>query len=68
MCTHNQCFRAKKKKNIIFHLKINIFTVVKYSCILHGRVCVVHCMLNRVNTVRHIAGKTAKNKIRKSHD
>ena len=33
MCTHNQCFRAKKKKNIIlFHLKINISTAVKYCC------------------------------------
>ena len=43
MCTHNQCFRAKKtqKKYIIFHLKMNIFTAVKYCCILHGRVCVM---------------------------
>ena len=41
MCTHNQCFRAKKKTIIIFHLKINIFTAVKYCCILHGRVCVM---------------------------
>ena len=32
----------KNKKNIrIFHLKINIFTAVKYFCILHGRVCVM---------------------------
>ena len=43
MCTHNQCFTAKKtKKNIIFHLKIVIFTAVKYCCILHGRVCVMY--------------------------
>ena len=38
MCTHNQYFRAKKK-NIIIHLKINIFTDVKYCCILNGCVC-----------------------------
>ena len=42
MCTHNQCFRAKTEKNIIiFHLKINIFTAVKYCCILHGHVFVM---------------------------
>ena len=34
-------FRAIKKRIIIFHLKINIFTAVKYCCILHGRVCVM---------------------------
>ena len=33
---------SKNKKNIIFfHLKINIFTAVKYCCILHGCVCVM---------------------------
>ena len=33
---------SKNKKNIIiFHVKINIFTTVKYCCILHGRVCVM---------------------------
>ena len=30
------------KKN---HLKINIFTAVKYCCILHGRVCVMFYIL-----------------------
>ena len=30
-----------EENNIIFHLKINIFTAVKYCCILHGRVCVL---------------------------
>ena len=25
MCTHNQCFRAKKKSIIVFNQKINIF-------------------------------------------
>ena len=45
MCTHDQCLRAKKKKNIIFHLKINIFTAMKYCCILHGRVCVMCYLL-----------------------
>ena len=41
MCTHSKCF-SKKKKNIkTFHLKINIFTALKYCCILHGRVCVI---------------------------
>ena len=38
MCTHNQCFKAKKKKMII-----NIFTAVKYCCILHGCVCLMKC-------------------------
>ena len=42
MCTHNQCFRAKKKNIIFFHLKINIFTAMKYCCILHGRVFVMY--------------------------
>ena len=41
MCTHNQRLRKSKKYNIIFHLKINIFTAVKYCCIFHGRVCVM---------------------------
>ena len=32
-----------KNKKIIkkFHMKMNIFTAVKYCCILHGRVCVM---------------------------
>ena len=35
-------FKSKKRFFlIIFHLKINIFTAVKYCCILHGRVCVM---------------------------
>ena len=46
MCTHNQCFTAKKRKTCIFHLKINIFTAVKYCCILHGRVFVIHVNLD----------------------
>ena len=42
MCTHNQYVRAKiRKKFTIFHLKIIIFTAVKYCSILHGRVCVM---------------------------
>ena len=45
MCTHNQCFEQKNKKNVIFHLKINIFTAMKYFCIFHGRVCVMHVIL-----------------------
>ena len=39
MCTHNQCFEQKKEK--YYNLKINMFTVMKYCCILHGRVCVM---------------------------
>ena len=39
MSTHILCFRAKK--NINFHLKMNIFTAVKYCCIVHGCVCVM---------------------------
>ena len=35
-------FKSKNKNYIIiFHLNINIFTAVKYCCILHGRVCVM---------------------------
>ena len=34
--------RAKIRKNItFFHLKIIIFTAVKYCSILHGRICVI---------------------------
>ena len=60
MGIHNQCFRAKKGNIIIFHLKIYIFTALKYCCILvlHGRVFVMirkewrlshnnHKMINR---------------------
>ena len=36
----------KKKNIIIFHLKINIFTAVKYCCILYGCVCVMTCLCN----------------------
>ena len=31
-----------RKNLIIFHLKSNIFTAVKYCCILHGRVCIMN--------------------------
>ena len=35
---------SKNKKHlIIFHLKVTIFTAVKYCCILYGRVCVMVC-------------------------
>ena len=38
-------FCAKIKKNIeSFYLKMNIFTAVKYFCILHGRVCVMYTL------------------------
>ena len=46
---------SKNKKNIIiFHLKINIFTAVKYCCILHGHVCIMAsccdaCLASTVN-------------------
>ena len=37
---------CKNKKNIDKnHLKMNIFTAVKYCCILHGRVCVMLLLL-----------------------
>ena len=33
---------SKNKKNIKnFHLKVNIFTALKYCCILHGCVCIM---------------------------
>ena len=39
-------FFSKNMKNIEqFHLKMNIFTAVKYCCILHGRVCVMHIII-----------------------
>ena len=41
MCTHSQCFEQNKNNLIIFHLKITIFTAVKYCCILYGRVFVM---------------------------
>ena len=41
-CIHNQCFEKKNKKSItIFHLKILIFSGVKYRSILHGHVCLM---------------------------
>ena len=37
---------SNNKKNItIFHLKIDIFTAIKYCCILYGHVCVMHTRL-----------------------
>ena len=41
MCTHNQYFEQNKKNIKFFHLKIDIFTAVKYCCILHSRVFVM---------------------------
>ena len=43
-CINNLCSEQYENKKIIifFHLKINIFTAVKYCCILHGRVCVMY--------------------------
>ena len=39
--THNLCFEQKKKKITIFHLKIILFTAVKYCRIKHRRVCIM---------------------------
>ena len=48
-CTHNQCFEQKyEKKN---PLKMNIFTAVKYCCILHGRVYVMSNLLFLVQRI-----------------
>ena len=50
MCTHNVL--SKHEKNvIIFCLKIEIFTAVKYCCILHGCVCVMQSALGGQKTV-----------------
>ena len=32
MCTHNLCFEQNQEKIRIFHLKIGIFTALKYRC------------------------------------
>ena len=45
MGTHNQYYEPKYEKYKNNHLKINIFTAVKYCCILHGRVCVMETQL-----------------------
>ena len=48
---------SKNKKNIkTIHLKMNIFTAVKYCCILHGRVCVMpgDIFLALSGTVTHL--------------
>ena len=46
-------FGAKIRKIIInFHLKINIFTAVKYCCILHGCVFVMDPLTVRILSVR----------------
>ena len=43
---------SKNKKNIKnFHLKIIIFTAVKYCCILHGHVCVM-CTWNQSSLMK----------------
>ena len=42
MCTHNQCF-AQKYEKYNFSSE-NIFTAVKYCCILHGRVFVMYLL------------------------
>ena len=49
MCIHNPCFEKNKKNIRIFHLKINIFTAMKYCCILHGRVIVkLACICHQI--------------------
>ena len=40
-CTHNLCFEQKYENNTIFYPKIIIFTAVKNSSKLHGRVIVM---------------------------
>ena len=43
---------SKNKKNIKnFHLKINIFTAVKYCSILHGQFCVIVFRVERVSSI-----------------
>ena len=44
MCTTIYVFR----KNIIFHLKVIIFTAVKNCCILHMRVSVMCSLAERI--------------------
>ena len=51
MCTHNQCFGAKKRKKYhIFHLKNIIFANFKNICIMHGYVCVMITELKLLNS------------------
>ena len=46
-------FLANDKKNIKkIHLKMNIFTAVKYCCILHGRVFVMKVSYGQVSSVQ----------------
>ena len=51
MCTHNLCFEQKyensKKKN---QPKIVIFTVLKKRCMLHGRVCVMSDLCDKMSS------------------
>ena len=42
-CIHNLCFEQNKKNITIFHLKIIIFSAMKYRSILNGHVCVMLC-------------------------
>ena len=39
-----------------FHLKMNIFTAVKYCCILHGRVFVMLCHLHKTIKLSKLPG------------
>ena len=44
-------FEQKNKKIIKkFHVNMNIFTAVKYCCILHGRVCVMCLEISAILT------------------
>ena len=48
-CTHDLCFEQNKKSSTIFHIKITIFTAVKYYRILYGHIIVminVRCYRN----------------------
>ena len=41
MCSHDLCFEQKQEKYHNFHLKIIVFTAVKYCSILHRHVFVM---------------------------
>ena len=62
MYTHSM-FRAKIQKKILyfFHPKINIFTAVKYCCILQGHVFVMNKIFSGCGT-QFVVGKQCPGK------
>ena len=49
-------FSAKIRKLSFFYIKIFIFTVVKYRCILHGHIFIMQCCGNAFQCIAGVKG------------